>query len=87
MGISEMNITRVKLTRKAHKGLPEGSFLMSNVFRDVGVPSFFEKVSPLSERAAQWQRIEASGVDGRLCMVSPYKTVLRDFLKQMFKSQ
>jgi hypothetical protein len=58
-----------KLTKKFLMQLPEGVYLVSNVYEEKGKPAFEENVSPLPERNKQWKRIVEALVNHRLCNV------------------
>ena len=69
------NVTPIKtekLTKRFLMELPEGVYLVSNVYEQKGKPAFAEKVTPLSERNKQWQKIVNARANHRLCDV--YKT-------------
>jgi len=72
-GIMETEPLHEKLTKKFFRELPEGYFLMSNVFSDFGVSCFFEKISSDATRDDQWQRIKAAHADQRTCYVFKYR--------------
>jgi len=58
-----------KLTKGFLMELPEGVYLVSNVYEKKGKPAFAEKVSPLSKRNKQWERIVKAWANHRLCDV------------------
>ena len=66
------NVTPIKtkkLTKRFLMELPEGVYLVSNVYEQKGKPAFAEKVTPLSERNKQWQKIVNARANHRLCDV------------------
>jgi hypothetical protein len=66
-----LNTEPTKLTRKYFMGVPSGTFVASNVWRE-GREAFAECVGTTpEERGAQWQRIVGSGSAQRLCRVFP----------------
>lgn len=58
-----------KLTKRFLMELPEGAYLVSNVYEQKGKPAFAEKVSPPPERNKQWQKIVDARANHRLCDV------------------
>jgi hypothetical protein len=62
-------ITREKLTKRFLMGLPEGVYLVSNLFIQKDKPEFAENVSLQNERDEQWKRIVEARVNQRLCDV------------------
>ena len=63
------NVTPIKtekLTKRFLMELREGVYLVSNVYEKKGKPAFAEKVSPLSERNKQWQKIVNARANHRL---------------------
>ena len=59
---------RHKLTRKYLMSLPEGVYLVSNIFPTNPMQSrFAEKVAPPNLRKDQWNRIIKADVHQRLC--------------------
>ena len=85
--IVEKNLLHEKLTKKFFKGLPEGYFLMSNVFFDLDVPCFFEKISPDAMREDQWQRIKTVRADQRTCFVFKYRAFYKRLLPAFVNKQ
>lgn len=72
-----------KLTKKYLMSLPEGFYLMSNIFPTNPMQSrFAEKVAPLNLRKDQWNRIVKADVHQRVCHVfeteEEYKKWLSD---------
>ena len=64
---------REKLTKTFLMRLPVGAFLASNCYHPMGPntvsPVFAERVTPLDDREAQWQKIKNAGANGRTCEV------------------
>ena len=58
-----------KLTKKYLMSLPEGFYLVSNIFENIMLASFAEKVAPLNLRKDQWNRIVNADVHQRVCHV------------------
>ena len=86
-------LKREKLTKKFLMQLPEGVYLVSNLYRSSNRkvnPDFEEKISPLSERNEQWKRIVEASANHRLCNVFDIKTgvlVKREKLTKKFLMQ
>lgn len=49
--------------------LPEGFYLVSNIFKNSMQSSFAEKVAPINLRKDQWNRIIEANVHQRLCHI------------------
>ena len=85
------NVTPIKtekLTKRFLMELPEGVYLVSNVYEQKGKPSFAEKVSPLSERNKQWERILEVWANHRLCEVFKTKKNYENWSKTIiYKSE
>lgn len=66
-------IARKRLTKEFLMALPEGVYIVSNPVVSVTpgpfVPDFEEYVVQPEAREAQWERIKASGANGRHCNV------------------
>ena len=64
-------LARQPLTKAFLMSLATGRYLTSNTYRSgsSGEPCFAETVVPAEQREAQWQRIKAARVNGRLCNV------------------
>ena len=58
-----------KLTKKYLMSLPEGLYLVSNLFFNPMQSSFIEKVAAPNLRKDQWNRIVEADVHQRLCHV------------------
>jgi hypothetical protein len=58
-----------KLTKKYLMSLPEGFYLVSNIFKNSMQSSFAEKVAPINLRKDQWNRIIEANVHQRLCHI------------------
>ena len=58
-----------KLTKKFLMGLPEGGYIVSNVFSKYNMPCFAEKVSSIANREKQWKEIVAAQANQLLCHV------------------
>ena len=58
-----------KLTKKFFLTLKGGEKLTSNLWKTTGEPVFSETVAPLNGREAQWKRIVAAGVNGRMAFI------------------
>jgi hypothetical protein len=58
-----------KLTKKFLMELPEGVYLVSNVYEQKGKPAFADNVSLLSQRNKQWERIIKASANQRLCHI------------------
>jgi hypothetical protein len=71
----------VKLTKKYFMELPEGVYLVSNVYEDNNMPAYEDEVSPLLKREEQWGKIVESYADQRLCNVFKTKTDYIDWFK------
>ena len=74
---------RNNLTKKYLMSLPEGVYLVSNLFPENSMQSIFaEKVAPLNLREDQWERIMEVNADQRKCHVfkneAEYKRWLTD---------
>jgi hypothetical protein len=67
--MSTNEMMRAKLTKRFFLELPEGVFLVSNVFKDRMVPYFAEKISVIPDREKQWIKITELGVEQRLCYI------------------
>jgi len=82
---------RHKLTKKYLMSLPEGVYLVSNIFRDPVQSSFAEKVDPLNLRKDQWNRIVEADVQQNLCHVfkteDEYKKWLTDLNYNISKNK
>lgn len=76
-----------KLTKKFFMQLPEGVFLVSNVFHNPTTTVFAEEVSPVSERSAQWDRIVSAGADQRGCRVFKSRIEFETWLALAYKNQ
>ena len=46
----------VKLTKKYFMELPEGVYLVSNVYEDNNTPAYADEVPPLFKREEQWKK-------------------------------
>jgi len=74
-----------KLTKKFFMNLPEGLYLVSNVYDTLGyscaTPIFNEYIVQRENRNAQWDKIKSVGADQRLCDVyrsaEEYKKVMQ----------
>lgn len=75
-----------KLTKKFLMKIPDGLYLVSNLVDNKAKSIFIEKVSPLSEREAQWKRILSASVNQRKCHVfkteEDYEKDYADFIKK-----
>jgi hypothetical protein len=58
-----------KLTKKYFMTLPEGFYLVSNIFKNIMQSIFAEKVAPLNFRKDQWNRIIEADAHQRLCHI------------------
>jgi hypothetical protein len=68
----------VKLTKRYFMELPEGVYLVSNVYEDNNTPAYADEVLPLFKREEQWKKIVKSYADQRLCNVFNNK---KEYLK------
>lgn len=75
-----------KLTKRFLMELPEGVYLVSNVYEQKGKPAFAENVSPLPERNKQWERIVEAFANHRLCDVFETKKDYVSWLNQICQS-
>lgn len=62
-------VISAKLTKKFFMQLPEGFYLVSNLFKNQMQSLFEEEISPPAERDQHWKRIVQAGADQRLCRV------------------
>jgi hypothetical protein len=76
-----------KLTKKFFMNLPEGLFLVSNIFPTMETSVFAKETSPFSQRLDQWKRIISVGADQRLCHVFGSKEEYEIWLNQAMKQQ
>lgn len=58
-----------KLSKRFFVTLPEGVFLVSNLYFHRGMPVFAEKTVPMTDREDQWKRIVSLGASQRNCRV------------------
>jgi hypothetical protein len=78
MSVDIQKTLGVKLTKKFFMDLPEGVYLVSNVYEDKkNIPAYADKVGPLFKREEQWEQIVKTYADQRLCNV--FKTK-KDYL-------
>lgn len=77
MSIDFQKSIGVKLTKKYFMELPEGVYLVSNVYEDNNTPAYADEVPPLFKREEQWKKIVKAYADQRLCNV--FKTK-KDYL-------
>lgn len=61
--------------------LPEGVYLVSNVYEDKDTPAYADEISPLFKREEQWRKIVKSHADQRLCDVFKTKKDYIDWFK------
>ena len=80
-----------KLTKKYFMSLPEGFYLVSNIFLNDMQSFFAEKVAPLNLRKNQWNRIVEADVQQNLCHVfeteDEYKKWLSDLNYNISKNK
>lgn len=70
-----------RLTKTLLMGLPEESYLVSNVWES-GKSIFSELVAPVQQREAQWRRMVTARANGRLCYI--YKSKAEYDLMRVF---
>jgi hypothetical protein len=83
---------RNKLTKKYLMSLPEGVYLVSNIYPNNPMQSrFAEKVTPPNLRKDQWDRIIKADVHQRLCDIfeteDEYKKWLTDLNYNISKNK
>lgn len=78
-----INVDKQKLSKKFFLTLPEGVILCSNCGHAPDEPIFLEKVSPLSKREEQWQRIKDCYANQRHCHVFENESECSRFLKSI----
>jgi hypothetical protein len=81
MPIDSQKSKGVKLTKKYFMELPEGVYLVSNVYEDKDTPAYADLVPPLFKREEQWRKIVKSHADQRLCDVFKTKKDYIDWFK------
>jgi hypothetical protein len=58
-----------RLTKKQLHELPEGSFLLSNIYNPDTTPKFAEELPPAAEREKLWARLSKEGISNTKCYV------------------
>ncbi len=81
MSIDIQKSISVKLTKKYFMELPEGVYLVSNVYEDKNTPAYADEVSPLFKREEQWKKIVTAYADQRLCNVFMNRKDYLEWLK------
>lgn len=76
-------LMRGKLTKKFLMDLPEGAYLVSNLFFKNNESVYAQKVSPISRREAQWEKNVEASANQRLCYVFKIKQDYTNWLSQM----
>ena len=74
-----------KLTKKFLMKLPQGAYIVSNVFIQKGISVYSNWVTPFPVRDRQWKAIYDSAADRRLCYVFQSKKEAEKWLRQAFK--
>jgi len=74
---------RHKLTKTYLMSLPEGSYMVSNLFLNPMRSSFAEEVAPLNMRIHQWDRIIAADVQQKLCIVFESEAEFQKWLGEL----
>jgi hypothetical protein len=73
----------VKLTKKVLMTAPTGAYLVSNCYSESTARSIFEEaVSPLQNRAQQWERVVAANANQRTCRVFATKKEYQAWLEK-----
>ena len=79
------------LSRSFLMSLPEGAFLVSNVYWCLGMPMFAESVAAPVERHQQWIRIRDAGVARCQCFVyqsqQEYEAEERAFVRRQLRKR
>lgn len=76
---------REKLTKHFLMKLPIGTYIMSNVFHEYGLPVYANKVSAIHNRKSQWKAVVAASADQRLCHVFKSKEDAGEWLSELFQ--
>ena len=72
-----------QLSKSFFMSIPEGLFLVSNVFYDRHTPLFTGYVVAPDKREAQWQRIKEAKADQRKCHVFPSKKDFKEWIRSI----
>jgi len=81
----EKIMVRKKLTKKFLMNLPEGTYLVSNVFYQYGIPVYTGVVSAIGVRERQWRAIVEVSANQRLCYVFKSEEDAGQWLSELFQ--